>query len=73
MVTLPAALRDGALLAEERLAWHLRRYVSFLAVAAKGQRSPMPTCRMIPAPAKLSDALVIQSSGVALIQCTPSA
>ena len=33
----------------------------------------MPTCRMIPAPAKLSDALVIQSSGAALIQRTPSA
>jgi len=28
---------------------------------------------MIPAPAKLSDALAIQSSGVALIQRTPSA
>lgn len=30
----------------------------------------MPTCRMIPAPAKLSGALVIQSSGATLIQCT---
>jgi hypothetical protein len=33
----------------------------------------MPTYRMIPAPAKLSGALVIQSSGAALIQCTLSA
>ena len=33
----------------------------------------MPTCRMIAAPAKLSDALVIQSSEAALIQRTPSA
>lgn len=38
-----------------------------------GHRSPMPVCRMIPAPAKLSAAVVIQSSGVALVQCTLSA
>jgi hypothetical protein len=33
----------------------------------------MPVCRIMPAPAKLSDAVVIQSSGVALVQCTLSA
>ena len=33
----------------------------------------MPVCRMMPAPAKLSAAVVIQSSGVALVQCTLSA
>ena len=30
----------------------------------------MPVCKMMPAPAKLSAAVVIQSSGVALVQCT---
>ena len=45
----------------------------FLVFRAKGQRSPMPTCKMMPAPMKLSAAVVIQSSGLALVQCTPSA
>src|SRR5215470_20181691 len=44
---------------------------SSLVFRAKGQRSPMPTCRMMPAPMKLSAAVVIQSSGLALLQCAP--
>jgi hypothetical protein len=30
----------------------------------------MATCKMTPAPMKLSAAVVIQSSGVAFVQCT---
>ena len=46
---------------------------SYLVFRANGQRSPTATCVMMPTPRKLSAAVVIQSSEVALIQVTPLA
>jgi hypothetical protein len=46
---------------------------SWLVVWLNGHPSPMPMCRMMPAPAKLSAAVVIQLPGVAVVQCTLSA
>jgi hypothetical protein len=46
---------------------------SCVVFGVNGHRSPMPVCRMMLASAKLSAAVVIQSSGVALVQCTLSA
>jgi hypothetical protein len=45
----------------------------YLVFRANGQRSPTATCEMMPRPRKLSAAVVIQSSGVALVQVTPLA
>jgi hypothetical protein len=44
-----------------------------LVFGANGQRSPTATWEMMPAPRKLSAAVLIQASGVALIQVTPLA
>ena len=46
---------------------------SYLVFGANGQRSPTATCEMMPTPRKLSAAVVIQSSEVALIRVTPLA
>jgi hypothetical protein len=51
----------------------LGSYGSFMVLWANGQRSPMPTWRMMPAPMKLSVAVVIHSLGVAGVQLTLSA
>ena len=46
------------------------RCVLSLVDATIGQRSPMATCRMTPAPMKPRAAVVIQSLGVTFVQCT---
>jgi hypothetical protein len=71
---VPIAVVDGGdEPAHDGVGGFLGTHAFSLVFWANGQRSPMPTCRMMPGPVKLSAAVVIQSSGVAFVQCTLSA